>query len=794
MNMKYILSTALGLLCTASAFGQTPMVNFPMEPSGNYISETVSGKSFEVSGALPAYSVEGARGKCLRFDGYSTVISDAAIDPTKLSNQDITFSLWVAPLMWPLMNVDVDSEDWTTLCGNLDDDVKAGLAFFLSNRGHYTFECWTPDGKYKAVVNNTTLPLNKWSHLVGVIHGSASTRAERTVSLYNNETLMASTNIPSTFNVGNSKFLIGKSAKDIKSDVFLLNAFDGLIDDIQIYNGVQQSVISDNTPENAPILTYDPQTRYADNILRPHFHGCPDGKWTNETHGLTYYNGRWHLFYQCNPGVSGIINQKWGHMSSENLYDWREEPIALYPSESYDKKGCWSGCLFENAAFNDGKPTILYTGVDYGHAAISMASPADDNLDTWTKYSGNPIISGMPSGFSGDFRDCYFFEHNGEKYIIVGCSKNGIGCATLHKYVDGSWTNNGDVFFQGTSASTCGTMWEMPNITPMGNGKWLFITTPLGMGTGVKCIYWIGTIGSDGKFTPQQTDPQDLEMTGSSKQGYGLLSPTIYQKDDKTILLGIVPDKVGGDFNYRWGWAHNYSLPREISLSSDGTTLVQKPYSGLEDMRENDNAYSGTNVAVNNSSVALGNVSGRQVEVEAEFKISSVSQNSAQTGFHLLKGGNSYANVYYSNNSVSVDLSNLTRVCNDDGIYTNSTYTGGFYNERMRPGSTVKLHIFLDGSIIDVFVNDKYAFSTRVYPTESDGIGIEVFSTAKTTFTSLKGWNLDPKNQTTGIKQLTTDKDVSNRSNSIYNLAGQELIAVPDQGMYIHNGKKYIVK
>lgn len=790
MYMKSYIGVIAGLLGSVSAMAQTPVVNFPMEVSDNAVTETETGKSFTVNGALPAYSVDGARGRCLRFDGYSTVIKDAAIDPTAISKQDITFSLWVAPVMWPLMNVDVDSEDWTTLCGNLDDSKQTGFAFFLSNRGHYTFECWTPQGKVKAV-SSTTLPCNKWSHLVGVIHGSASSRADRTIALYNNGQLMASTTMASTFNVGSSKFLIGKSANDIKQDVFLLNAFDGLIDEIQIFNGVQQDVVSDNTPDHAPVLTYDPTVRYADNILRPHFHGCPDGKWSNETHGLTYYNGRWHLFYQCNPGLAGIINQKWGHMSSANLYDWREEPVALYPSEWYDKKGCWSGCLFENAAFNDGKPTILYTGVDFARAMISMASPADDSLSTWTKNAANPIINGVPSGYSSDFRDCYFFENNGDKYIIVGCAKSGIGCAILYKYENGSWTYEGD-FFQGTSASLTGTMWEMPNITPMGDGKWLFTVTPLGMGSGVKCIYWIGTIGSNGKFTPQQTDPQDLEMTGTSKEGYGLLSPTIYRKDGKTILLGIVPDKVGGDFNYRWGWAHNYSLPREISLSSDGKTLLQKPYSGLEGMRVTDGAYEGESVAISNSTAALGNVSGRQLELYAEFKITS-SNATAKTGFHLLKDGTSYASVYYSANSVTVDLGTLNRVINDNNIFANGLYTGSFYNERMRPGSTVKLHVFLDGSVLDVFVNDHYAFSMRAYPTDTNAVGVEAFSTGSTTFTTLKAWELNPKGQTTGIEGITAPK-TAKPSNAIYNLCGQQLSAVPQHGVYIRNGRKYIAR
>lgn len=789
--MRNLVFTVAGLLVAGMAQAQTAVVDFPMEPSDNTVKETVSGNVFDINNALPAYGTAGARGRCLRFDGYSTYVKDATINTSAISDQDVTFSIWVAPQMWPLMNVDLDREDWTTLCGNLDDDAKTGIAFFLSNRGHYSFECWTSQGKVKASVTDKTLPCYQWNHLVGTIHCSASSRSERLISLYNNGELMASAMVPTSFLVGNSRFLIGKAANDVKQDVFLLNSFNGLIDDIQIYNGVQASVVNDNVPENAPDLAYNASERYVDNILRPHFHAAPDGGWGNESHGLVYYNGKYHLFYQSNPSLSGINNQKWGHLSSENLYDWHGEKLALMPGEWYDKKGCWSGCVFQNSAFNGGKPTILYTGVDYARAMISMASPVDDDLLDWQKASDNPIINGVPSGFSGDFRDCYFFENNGEKYIIVGCSKNGIGCATLHKYVNGTWTNNGDVFFSGTSASESGTMWEMPNITPMGNGKWLFTVTPLGMSSGVKCLYWIGTIGSDGKFTPQQSAPQDIEMTGTSKEGYGLLSPTIYQKDGKTLLMGIVPDKVGGDFEYRWGWAHCYSLPREISLSPDGRTLYQKPYSGLEKMRSADGAYSATNVSVNNSATPLGNVTGRQVELEAEFSITSGNAQ-AKTGFNILKNGASYASIYYSQNSVSVDLGNLARIDNDGNTYSNGTYTGSFYNERIRPGSTVKLHVYLDGSILDVFVNDHYAFSTRVYPTDADGIGVEAFSSSTTTFSSLKAWKLNSNGGATGIKGIVSANE--KKTSNIYDLSGRLLKGIPGHGVYICNGHKYIVK
>lgn len=50
------------------------------------------------------------------------------------------------------------------------------------------------------------------------------------------------------------------------------------------------------------------------------------------------------------------------------------------------------------------------------------------------------------------------------------------------------------------------------------------------------------------------------------------------------LLLGIVPDKLPGSDNYRMGWAHNYSLPREISIDTAGN-ICQRPYIGLKSLR-----------------------------------------------------------------------------------------------------------------------------------------------------------------------------------------------------------------
>ena len=257
---------------------------------------------------------------------------------------------------------------------------------------------------------------------------------------------------------------------------------------------------------------------------------------------------------------------------------------------------------------------------------------------------------------------------------------------------------------------------------------------PLGTGSGVRTLCWVGSIGSDGKFIPDGNGIQYLEMGGISRDGYGLLSPTIYQKDGKTLLLGIVPDKLPTSMNYNMGWAHTYSLPREISLTDDGT-LVQKPYSGLTGMRTTTTLS--RNLTLNGTE-SLAPVSGRQIELLGEFTVTSGTM-----GFNFLKSGNNKVSLTYdaASGSLTLDMTTLSRTANDNGSYR-GVYSAAL-PKRVAAGETLKLHVFLDGSIADIFVNDTWAYSVRMFPNNASQVEVEAFATTSTN-ARISAWTLDP--------------------------------------------------
>lgn len=737
-NMLSYLSTGNAAEPEVTPQPQAGLIaHFDMEVSGNQVSDLVSSSRYNVNHRLDAYLAKGAKGNCLRFDGYSN-FADVNIDVDGMASQQLTLSLWCAPQTYPsVTTMDNAGEGWTSVFGN------NAMAFRMSSRGQYAFDCRV-GGQDLSCLAPSRIPCSEWSHLVVTIDGKAGK-----VSFYRNGQKVSEKTCPAgEIELGNSAWVIGKDLGGADGNCYL-NTFCGLIDEVKVYNGIQASELTDNAPSNPVDMNYDIERRYGNNILRPRFHGMPDGNWTNETHGLTFYDGKYHVFFQKNANAPIMCHMQWGHITSENLYKWTEEKVALMPLDNYEFKGTWSGCVFQDPDFNSGKPTILYTAVDNAKASIAMASPLDSHLLDWRK--DGQIVPGKPGGLSDDFRDPNFFTANGKKYFIVGTAKDGRGACTLHRYENGHWTNDGSVFFHPAAGN--GTFWEMPNVTPMGDGKYLFTVTPLGTSVGVKTIYWIGTINNDGTFNPT-SGPYDFEMAGTSKDGYGLLSPSIYQKDGKTICLGIVPDKVAGELNAEWGWAHNYSLPREISLSADGRTIVQKPCIELSGMRSSA-SYSATNVNLNSRSQSLGSISGRQVEMIGEFAITKNNGGNMQQGFRFLKNGNRYASLYYQNGEVVLDLNNLDRIAQDN------VYGGRYVSQLpMSNGSTLKFHVFLDGSIADIFVNDTFAFSVRLFPTDANATGVEAFATGNATVKQLSGWTLSvDNNNATAISNVESEPD-----------------------------------
>ena len=141
---------------------------------------------------------------------------------------------------------------------------------------------------------------------------------------------------------------------------------------------------------------------------RPQFHYTPQKNWMNDPNGLVYYKGVYHLFYQYNPQGSQWGNMGWGHATSKDLVHWDEQPVAIpqtFNSEGQSIEDIFSGSAVVDTNNTSGfgtkaNPpmvaiyTSAYTGAHptlAGRQAQSLAYSLDEG-QTWTKYSGNPVL------------------------------------------------------------------------------------------------------------------------------------------------------------------------------------------------------------------------------------------------------------------------------------------------------------------------------------------------------------------------------------------------------------------
>lgn len=142
--------------------------------------------------------------------------------------------------------------------------------------------------------------------------------------------------------------------------------------------------------------------------LRPQFHFTSKRGWNNDSNGMVYYDGEYHLFYQHNPYGWNWGNMTWGHAVSTDMIHWAELGDVIHP----DHLGTiFSGSAVvdvnNTAGFQTGDDKVIvciYTSAG-GRNPMSKGRPftqsiaySNDRGRTWTVYEGNPILGHINGG------------------------------------------------------------------------------------------------------------------------------------------------------------------------------------------------------------------------------------------------------------------------------------------------------------------------------------------------------------------------------------------------------------
>ncbi len=307
--------------------------------------------------------------------------------------------------------------------------------------------------------------------------------------------------------------------------------------------------------------------------LQVHF--SPKANWINDPNGMVFYNNIYHLFYQYHPFSTQWGPMHWGHATSGDMVNWKEEPIALFPDSL--------GTIFSGSAVadvnntsgfgRDGKVPLVAI---FTHHNTALEKTSDkfqnqsiayslDEGKTWTKYAGNPVV---PNPGITDFRDpkVAWFEPQ-KKWIMTLATKDRITFYSSPNLK--AWTKESEF---GKEAGAHGGVWECPDLFQLDdNGKkhWVLLVSinPGGPNKGSATQYFVGDF--DGKnFTASHTDTRWLDYGPDNYAGV-----TFSNTGDKVILIGWMNNWLyAGDLPTKT-WKGAMTLPRELKLKRVGDKL-----------------------------------------------------------------------------------------------------------------------------------------------------------------------------------------------------------------------------
>jgi fructan beta-fructosidase len=123
---------------------------------------------------------------------------------------------------------------------------------------------------------------------------------------------------------------------------------------------------------------------------RNQFHVSTRRGWNNDPNGLVHHNGRYHLYYQHNPVGIFWGNMHWGHLESDDLIHWRQEPIALYQNTVHDMMFSGGGFIDFNNSAGLGTNTLFVAFTSTGRGECLAYS--QDGGVTFAELPENPVV------------------------------------------------------------------------------------------------------------------------------------------------------------------------------------------------------------------------------------------------------------------------------------------------------------------------------------------------------------------------------------------------------------------
>jgi len=443
--------------------------------------------------------------------------------------------------------------------------------------------------------------------------------------------------------------------------------------------------------------------RLAADRYRPLYHFVSPESQLNDPNGLCFWQGRWHLFYQGyppdefpDPADLARRRQHWGHAVSEDLVHWRDLPYAIYPGM---EKMCFSG----GVVVEERQAVAFYPGISAGQM---VAVAKDPLLLNWEKLEGNPVLP--TTG------DSYIWKEGDTYYGLIKAnhlhsSRNLVDWVSLGEFVDDN---------------------PFPLVANSGSNPWVDATAcPNFVPIGDKHILLSFSHATGGQYRLGEYDRQrhKFKPYAQGRFNHGAVSPggvhaPSASADGKGGVINILNINDGESSKE---WDQVMSLAQRLTLGPDSLLRIA-PVGAVASLR-GAHEYIGETVLPANQDVLLDSIKGNAMElaVEIDPKLSRWVQIS------VLRSPNAEEQTtitfYNFDRKLSVWYQTIGVVCLDGTRSSNNPNTWIRPPERAdmdRAGEPLRVRVFVDRSVVEVFVNEKLYLAMRVYPDRPDSIGV----------------------------------------------------------------------
>jgi beta-fructofuranosidase len=432
-----------------------------------------------------------------------------------------------------------------------------------------------------------------------------------------------------------------------------------------------------------------------------------------DPNGAIYWKGRYHLFYIFQDKRAGKKSDHWGHVSSTDLFHWRHHPTDLL-------EGMYSGNCFIN---KEGVPTICYHQVDQGNA---MAVALDDDLNAWQKLDSNPITPKTREGdeHHGKYRswDPFGWVEGDTYYAIFGGQRPGV---VKSPALGGEWQYVGDLFAHSVEGVSLEEDVSCPELFQLnGTDVILCISHRLG------CRYYLGEWKNE-QFYPES----HAQMSWVDNAFFA--PESLLDDRGRRIMWAWLLRTTRTDMHWEHGWSGTMSLPRILSLGGDGQLRMDVPEE-IEMLRYG--AFKKENFAVPaNTDLTIEGVSGNSLELMIDMESAAASAYGVKV--RVSPDGEEETLVYYDAAEGRLKIDTWKSGPEDT---PKAVEAGPF---ELRKGERLKLRVFVDKSVVEVFANRRQAVVRCIYPSRPDGLGVGLFSIGGTTQVhALEAWNISPSN------------------------------------------------